>query len=163
HAEIPAEYVRKQTVANAERFVTPELAEYESKILSADERRVALELAIFNRLRDAVAAAADRLLALGARVAAADALATLAEVAHRGGYCRPVVDDSGVIDIADGRHPVVERLAAAGGFVPNDLRLDGDGEQILIVSGPNMAGKSTLIRQVALIVVLAQMGGFVPA
>src|SRR6185369_4807590 len=163
HAEIPAEYVRKQTVANAERFVTPELAEYESKILSADERRVAIELAIFGRLRDAVAAAADRLLALAARVAAADALAALAEVAHRNGYCRPTVDDSGVIDIGDGRHPVVERLAAAGGFVPNDIRLDGDSDQILIVSGPNMAGKSTLIRQVALTVVMAQMGGFVPA
>jgi DNA mismatch repair protein MutS len=163
HAEIPAEYVRKQTVANAERFVTPELADYESKILSADERRVALELEIFDRLRDQVAAASERLLALAARVAAADALAALAEVAHRSGYCRPIVDDSGVIDIADGRHPVVERLAAAGGFVPNDVRLDGDQDQILIVTGPNMAGKSTLIRQVAQSVVLAQMGSFVPA
>jgi DNA mismatch repair protein MutS len=163
HAEIPAEYVRKQTVANAERFVTPELAEYESKILSADERRIALELEIFNGLRDEVALRAPALLALAGRVAAADALAGLAEVAHRSGYCRPTVDESGVIDIADGRHPVVERLAAAGGFVPNDVRLDTDGDQILIVTGPNMAGKSTLIRQVAQMVVLAQMGSFVPA
>jgi DNA mismatch repair protein MutS len=163
HAEVPADYVRKQTVANAERFVTPELSDYEAKILSADERRVALELGIFTRLRDQVAAEAPRLLALAGRVAAADALAALAELAHRGGYCRPDVDDTGVIDIADGRHPVVERLAAAGGFVPNDVRLDGESDQVLIITGPNMAGKSTLIRQVALSVILAQMGGFVPA
>jgi DNA mismatch repair protein MutS len=162
-AALPADYARKQTVANAERFVTPELAELEQKILTADERRVAIEFEIFLHVRDEVAAAADRLLALAARVAAADALASLAEVAHRGAYCRPVVDDSGVIDLADSRHPVVERLAAAGSFVPNDVRLDPTAEQILIVTGPNMAGKSTLIRQVALTTILAQMGGFVPA
>ncbi len=163
HAKIPAEYQRKQTVANGERFVTPELAEYEAKILSADERRIAIETEIFEKLRAEVAAQSARLLALASRVAAADVLASLAEVAHRSGYCRPIVDDSGVIDIADGRHPVVERLAAAGGFVPNDVRLDTDGEQILIVTGPNMAGKSTLIRQVAQSVILAQMGSFLPA
>jgi DNA mismatch repair protein MutS len=163
HAKIPAEYQRKQTVANGERFVTPELAEYEAKILSADERRIAIETEIFEKLRAEVAAQSAGLLALASRVAAADALASLAELAHRSGYCRPIVDDSGVIDIADGRHPVVERLAAAGGFVPNDVRLDTDGEQILIVTGPNMAGKSTLIRQVAQSVILAQMGGFLPA
>jgi DNA mismatch repair protein MutS len=110
-----------------------------------------------------VAADAERLLALGARVAAADTLAALAEVAHRNGYCRPVVDDGGIIDLCDARHPVVERLAAAGSFVPNDVRLDPAAEQILIVSGPNMAGKSTLMRQVALAVIQAQMGGFVAA
>jgi DNA mismatch repair protein MutS len=160
---VPADYTRKQTVANAERFVTAELGELEQQVLTADERRVALELEIFTRLRDAVAAAAERLLDLGARVAAADALAGLAEVAHRNGYCRPQVDDGGVIDLGDARHPVVERLAAAGQFVPNDVRLDPDGEQVLIVTGPNMAGKSTLIRQVALSVIMAQMGGFVAA
>ncbi len=161
--EMPADYTRKQTVANAERFVTPELADFEQKILTADERRCALELEIFLHLRDEIAAAADRLLALAARVATVDALAGLAEVAHRAGYCRPVVDDSGVIDLADSRHPVVERLAAAGAFVPNDVRLDPAQEQVLIVTGPNMAGKSTLIRQVGLTVILAQMGSFVPA
>jgi DNA mismatch repair protein MutS len=160
---VPADYTRKQTVANAERFVTPELADFERQILGADERRIALELEIFTRLRETVAAAAERLLEIGGRVAALDALAGLAEVAHRNGYCRPLVDDSGIIDIADGRHPVVERLAAAGQFVPNDVRLDPDGDQIWIVTGPNMAGKSTLIRQVALSVIMAQMGGFVPA
>jgi DNA mismatch repair protein MutS len=160
---VPADYTRKQTVANAERFVTPELAEFEQQILTADERRVALELEIFTHVREQIAAAAERLLALAGRVAAADALAALAEVAHRNAYCRPDVDDSGVIEILDGRHPVVERLAAAGTFVPNDIRLDPAGEQILIVTGPNMAGKSTLIRQVALTVILAQAGSFVPA
>ena len=160
---VPADYRRKQTVANAERFVTTELAEFEATVLSADERRIAMELALFTELRARVAGEAERLLALGARVAAADTLAALAEVAHRNGYCRPLVDDGGVIDLADARHPVVERLAAAGSFVPNDVRLDPAAEQILIVSGPNMAGKSTLMRQVALAVIQAQMGGFVAA
>src|SRR5262249_57344920 len=159
-ASVPADYRRKQTVANAERFVTPELGEFEQTILTADERRVALELEIFSGLRATVAAASGRLLTLAARVASADTLAALAEVAHRSGYCRPDVDDGGVVDLVDARHPVVERLAAAGAFVPNDVRLDPSGEQILIVSGPNMAGKSTLIRQVALAVIQAQMGGF---
>jgi DNA mismatch repair protein MutS len=160
---LPADYTRKQTVANAERFVTPELAEFEQKILTADERRMEIELEIFTHIRDEIASAAERLLALAGRVAAVDALASLAEVAHRGAYCRPVVDESGIIELVDGRHPVVERLAAAGTFVPNDVRLDPTTEQILIVTGPNMAGKSTLIRQVALTAILAQMGSFVPA
>ena len=160
---VPADYVRKQTVANAERFVTPELADYESKILSADERRIALETEIFTALRDEVGRSSERLLTLAGRVATVDVVAALAEVAHRGGYCRPEVDDQGLLDISDGRHPVVERFVAAGGFVPNDVRLDPEAEQILIVTGPNMAGKSTLIRQVALTVILAQMGSFVPA
>jgi DNA mismatch repair protein MutS len=160
---VPAEYTRKQTVANAERFVTPELAGYEAKILTADERRISLELAIFAKLRDEVGAAAQRLLQLAARVATADVLAALAEQAHRNDYCRPVVDDSEIIDLVDSRHPVVERLAATGGFVPNDVRLDTDNEQMLLITGPNMAGKSTLIRQVALATIMAQMGGFVAA
>jgi DNA mismatch repair protein MutS len=162
-AAVPADYRRKQTVANAERFVTTELGEFEQTVLSADERRIALEQEIFAALAARVAARAEPLLALAGRVAAADTLAALAEVAHRGGYCRPEIDDDGIIDLADARHPVVERLAAAGSFVPNDVRLDPAAEQILIVSGPNMAGKSTLMRQVALAVIQAQMGGFVAA
>ena len=162
-ANVPADYTRKQTVANAERFVTAELADYEAKILGADERRVALELTLFASLRDRVGEAASRVLALAGRIAAADVVAALAEQAHRHGFCRPVVDDSEVLELCDSRHPVVERLAAAGGFVPNDLRLDTEREQILIVTGPNMAGKSTLIRQAALCVILAQAGSFVPA
>ncbi len=161
--KVPPEYVRKQTVANAERFITPELSDLEHKILTADERRVALELEIFIALRDGIGAAFGRLQALAERVAAADVLAALAELAHRQGYCRPEVDDGSVIDLGDSRHPVVERLVAAGSFVPNDVRVDTDQEQILLVTGPNMAGKSTLIRQVALTVILAQMGSFVPA
>jgi len=162
-ANVPADYTRKQTVANAERFVTAELADYEAKILGADERRVALEQTLFSTLRDQVGAAAARVLAVAGRVAAADVVAALAEQAHHHGYCRPVVDDSEVLELWDSRHPVVERLAATGGFVPNDLRLDTEREQILIVTGPNMAGKSTLIRQAALSVILALAGSFVPA
>jgi len=162
-ASVPAEYRRKQTVANAERFVTAELGEFEQTVLTADEQRITLELELFTAVRAQVAAAADRLLALAKRVAAVDTLAALAEVAHRNGYCRPEVDDGSVIDLADARHPVVERLAVGGSFVPNDVRLDAATEQVLIVSGPNMAGKSTLIRQVALAVIQAQMGGFVAA
>jgi DNA mismatch repair protein MutS len=160
---VPADYVRKQTVANAERFVTPELSEHEAQILSADERRVALELRLLTAVRDEVGGKAEPLFALAARVAACDVLCALAEQAHRHGYVRPVVDQSEVIELEDSRHPVVERLAAAGGFVPNDVRLDVEAEQLLLVTGPNMAGKSTLIRQVALAVVMAQMGGFVAA
>jgi DNA mismatch repair protein MutS len=162
-ASVPADYVRKQTVANGERFVTAELSDLEAAILSADERRVALEQSLLAALRDEVGGQAEGLLALAGRVAAADVLGALAEQAHRHGYTRPLVDDSEVIELCDSRHPVVERLSAAGGFVPNDVRLDAEAEQLLLVTGPNMAGKSTLIRQVALAVVMAQMGGFVPA
>jgi DNA mismatch repair protein MutS len=162
-ANVPADYTRKQTVANAERFVTPELAGYEAKILSADEKRISLELSIYTRLRDEVGAQASRLLALAGRVAMSDVLAALAEQAHRNDYCRPVVDESELTELVDSRHPVVERLAATGGFVPNDVRLDTEGEQMLLITGPNMAGKSTLIRQVALATIMAQMGSFVAA
>jgi DNA mismatch repair protein MutS len=160
---VPADYVRKQTLANAERFVTTELSDYEAKILGADERRVALELEAFDRLRRRVADAARRLLPLGELVARLDALGSLAEVAHVSGYVRPEVDAGGRIEVEDGRHAVVEKLAAAGRFVPNDVTLDPEAEQILVITGPNMAGKSTAMRQVALIVILGQMGSFVPA
>jgi DNA mismatch repair protein MutS len=160
---VPADYVRKQTLANAERFVTAELADYEAKILGADERRVALELEAFDRLRRRVADAARRILPVAELVARLDALASLAEVAHASGYVRPEVDDGLALAVEDGRHAVVEKLAAAGRFVPNDVALDPDAEQLMVITGPNMAGKSTAMRQVALIVVLAQMGSFVPA
>ena len=160
---VPADYVRKQTLANAERFVTPELAEYEAKILHADERRLELELQAFERLRAQVAQAARRILPLAESVARLDVLAALAEVAHTSGYCRPDVDEGLLLEIEDGRHPVVEKLAAAGKFVPNDVTLDPDGTQLMILTGPNMAGKSTAMRQVALITLMAQMGSFVPA
>lgn len=163
-ANVPADYTRKQTVANAERFVTPELGEYEAKILNADERRVALELELFVALRERVGRAVTELLSLAVQVARVDALAALAEVAHRNGYARPEMTTDDCLHLVDSRHPVVERWAAGeGGFVPNDIHLDGAEEQLLLITGPNMAGKSTVIRQTALAVVLAQMGSFVPA
>ncbi|MCA1664241.1 MAG: DNA mismatch repair protein MutS, partial [Myxococcales bacterium] len=140
---VPADYVRKQTLANAERFVTAELADYEAKILGADERRVALELEAFDRLRRRVADCARRILPLAELVARLDALSALAEVAHFSGYVRPDVDTTLCLEIEDGRHPVVEKLAAAGRFVPNDTTLDPDDAQLMVITGPNMAGKST--------------------
>jgi DNA mismatch repair protein MutS len=161
--KVPADYVRKQTIATGERFVTEELADLEAKILAAQELLAEREAAIFAELCDRVSRHVPILLTLGLRVAQVDCLAALAEVAHQHGYVRPEVDESTAVTIVDGRHPVVERMVPAGGFVPNDCRLDAEREQILLITGPNMAGKSTYMRQVAHIVLLAQMGSFVPA
>ena len=162
---VPDDYIRKQTIANAERYVTPELADLEARILSAADRLAALEQAAVESLRERVGRreTAAAIASLAERVATLDVCAALAQVAHTGSYVRPLVDDSGVIDIEDGRHPVIEQMVPAGTFVPNDCRLGGDAAQLLVVTGPNMAGKSTFMRQVAHIVLLAQMGGFVPA
>ncbi len=162
-SRVPADYVRKQTTANAERFVTSELAEYEAKVLGAEERRVELELELFDGLRRELSQTTPRILALAERIAQIDTLASLAELAHRNGYVRPSVSHELQLTIEEGRHPVVEQLTGRGRFVPNDTQLDPDAEQILLLTGPNMAGKSTVMRQVALIVLLAQMGSFVPA
>lgn len=162
-AKVPSDYVRKQTTVNGERYVTDELAEYEAKILHAEERRIELELSLFETLRKEWAAHATRLLALGRTIARWDALCSLAELAHRQGYCRPTMTSELRLDIRDGRHPVVEQLRERGTFVQNDTALDPENEQILLLTGPNMAGKSTVMRQVALICILAQMGSFVPA
>jgi DNA mismatch repair protein MutS len=160
---VPADYIRKQTLANAERYVTPELAELEAKVLGAEDKLGALEAAAFEALRQRVGAHLPALLAAAERVATLDVAACFAEVAHRSSYVRPLVDDSEALEIEEGRHPVVEQLAAAGHFVPNDCRLDPRGPQILVITGPNMAGKSTFMRQVAQIALLAQIGAFVPA
>jgi DNA mismatch repair protein MutS len=160
---VPADYVRKQTLANAERYVTPELAELEAKVLGAEDRLTGLEKQAFEALRARVAARLPALAEAAERVAVLDVCAALAECAHRRGWVRPLVDDGETLEIDEGRHPVVEELAAAGGFVPNDCRLDPAGAQILVITGPNMAGKSTYMRQVAHIALLAQMGAFVPA
>lgn len=160
---VPGDYIRKQTTANAERYVTTELAEYESKVLNAEERRIELEIELFEKLRTELAACTTRLLALAQRVAQLDALAGLAELAHRQGYVRPEMSAELHLELEDGRHPVVEQLAERGRFVPNDTRLDPDSEQLLLLTGPNMAGKSTVMRQVALTCILAQLGSFVPA
>jgi DNA mismatch repair protein MutS len=161
--QVPPDYRRKQTVAGGERFTTAELDELQAKILNADERLCALELELFEALRGRIAQQGHRLRALAVRIAELDVHAALAHVAHRDGWCRPEVDDSLRLDFRDLRHPVVEKHAAAGKFVPNDVALDADGTRLLVVTGPNMAGKSTVLRQTALGVILAQVGAFVPA
>ena len=163
---VPESYIRRQTLANAERYTTEELQVLERKLLTAEERRLRLEIEAFESLRRRVAEAALRISTLASEVARVDVLVGLAEVAHVHGYCRPLVDDSFVLELEEARHPVVERMAAEGRFVPNDLRLDADGAvgpQLAILTGPNMAGKSTAMRQAALIVLLAHAGSFVPA
>lgn len=160
---VPERFQRKQTLANAERFITPELKELEERILTAEERQLALEEQHFEALRERIAAEAVRLGELGRALAMLDVLTTFAEVAAERGYVRPRVHDAGApLDIRRGRHPVVERSVAEG-FVPNDCELDGETAQIVLLTGPNMGGKSTYLRQVALIVILAQSGCFVPA
>jgi DNA mismatch repair protein MutS len=161
--KVPEHYIRKQTLRNAERYITPELKEMEEKILAAEERIAALEAELFAAVRDAVAEQAGRLLSTATALAALDVLAALAEVAAERGYTRPTVDDTTSLHIVDGRHPVVESILGSGAFVPNSVTLDTDELQIAIVTGPNMAGKSTYLRQTALIALMAQMGSFVPA
>jgi DNA mismatch repair protein MutS len=160
---VPDDYVRRQTTVGAERFVTPELKAYEEKVLDAEEKRAALELRLFEELRAQVVASASPLRAAAEAIATCDVLLSFARCAVEHGYVRPAVDDSEVLEIAGGRHPVVERMLAHGEFVPNDVLLDRTEAQILVITGPNMAGKSTVMRQTALIVLLAQAGSFVPA
>jgi DNA mismatch repair protein MutS len=162
-AKVPAHYIRKQTLKNAERYITPELKQREDEILGADEAAKQLEHDLFLDIRQQVAAHTERLQRVGALVAQTDALASLAHVAADRGYCAPEISDDLRIEIKDGRHPVLEVTLDAGQFVPNDLLVDGEANRLLVITGPNMAGKSTYIRQAALLVLMAQMGGFVPA
>src|SRR5689334_5147031 len=162
-AKVPAHFVRKQTIATGERFVTPALAELERKVLAAEDTLIEREAELMRELVRAVTERAAVIARAARRLAEIDACAALAEVAHARGWHRPTVDDRRVIDIVDGRHPVLDALMPAAGFVPNDCRLDPDAEQILLITGPNMAGKSTYMRQVAQLVILAQAGSFVPA
>jgi DNA mismatch repair protein MutS len=159
---VPPDYVRKQTLAGSERFVTPELKAYEEKVLRAEDEIKAIESRLFLEIRDAVARETARLQKIAASVAALDVLAGLAECASVRGYVRPAVDDGDVIRVEGGRHPVVETTQSEA-FIPNDAFLDCRDDQILIITGPNMGGKSTFLRQVALIAILGQMGSFVPA
>lgn len=160
---VPKDYLRKQTVSTGERFVTEELITLEREILEAEEKVHEIETARFEQLRAKVAEAAPRLSRLAGSLADLDALASFAETAHRRDYVRPTVDDGAVIDLKDSRHPVVETVLEPGAFVPNDVLLDMQGARLMLVTGPNMAGKSTLMRQVALIALMAQAGSFVPA
>ena len=162
--QVPSEWVRKQTLANAERYITQELKEYEEKILGAEDKILALEQRLFIELVQATACHIGALQADAAVVAELDCLHAFAVLAEERGYVRPVVDDSLVIDIRQGRHPVIETLMPPGeAYVANDVFLDSESQQIIIITGPNMAGKSALLRQTALITLLAQVGSFVPA
>jgi len=161
--KVPEHFIRKQTLKNAERYITPELKEYEEQVLTADEKAKNVEYELFLELRDLVAASARRLQATAAVLAQLDVLVGLAELARERGYCRPVVVEEPVLDIADGRHPVLDITEPEGTFVPNDCAADSEAGMILLITGPNMAGKSTYIRQVALITVMSQLGSFVPA
>jgi DNA mismatch repair protein MutS len=160
---VPASYVRKQTVKAAERYVTPELEEFEDKVLNAEALSIEREYEIFQELRAAVAAELPRVLAAGRAVAELDALASLASVAAAQRFVAPVVDDGDELRIVEGRHPAIERSSACESFVPNDAHLDLGKRRLTMLTGPNMSGKSTYIRQVAVITLLAQIGSFVPA
>jgi DNA mismatch repair protein MutS len=162
-ASVPADYVRKQTTVNGERFITPELKEVEGRILGADERARLREVEIFGELKAAVTGEVAKLQETANTLAELDALCSLAETARLHGYCRPDVDEGGVLVIEGGRHPVLDQQAGAERFVPNDTELDVDAKKFAIITGPNMAGKSTYIRQAALLVLMAQTGSFVPA
>ena len=160
---VPRDYTRKQTTAGGERFVTPELKEMEGKILGSEERARALEIEIFQRLRTAVLDQVTSLQESAASAGALDALGSLAETARLFGYTRPVVDHSTSLEIRDGRHPVLDQRTGGEAFVPNDTDLDASGLRMGIITGPNMAGKSTYLRQVGLLTVMAQMGSWIPA
>ena len=161
--QVPETYIRKQTLVNGERFITQELKDLEHEILTASERVVALEYELFSALRQQIADNAGRIQKTAAAVAECDALCSFASVAVHNNFCRPEVDESGVIEIREGRHPVVEKVLKDSLFVPNDTFMGEKEERVAIITGPNMAGKSTYMRQVALIVLMAQMGSFVPA
>jgi len=162
--KIPEDYIRKQTLVNAERFITPELKEYEEKIFTAEEKISALEAELFNQIREKVSGYTEEIQKNAQLIAMLDCFVSLAEVAVENNYTCPMVDESDVIEIKGGRHPVVEKILPVGEkFVPNDVLLDNGENQILIITGPNMSGKSVFLRQVGLIVLLAQIGSFVPA
>lgn len=161
--QVPDHYIRKQTLVGGERFITPELKEYESKVLGAEEGLKNLEYQVFNEILDEIQKESQNLTKTANSIAAVDFLTSMAVVAKRHNYIKPLIDDSGVIEIIDGRHPVLERIPGEERFIPNSVHLDNEGQRLLIITGPNMAGKSTYMRQVALIVLMAQIGGFVPA
>lgn len=162
-SSVPEDYTRKQTTVNGERFITPALKEIEGKILGAEERAKAREIEIFQHLRSKALSELAAIQETASALSALDVLASLAETARQKHYCRPVVDDSGKLEIVEGRHPVLDNLTTGERFVPNDVNLDQGGKYFAIITGPNMAGKSTYIRQVALLTLMAQIGSYLPA
>lgn len=160
---VPDHYIRKQTLVNAERFVTEELKEYESRILGAEEKLKKLEVHLFERILETVAPRSEALKKTASVIALLDFLLSLATISRRYDYSKPIIDDSGTVQIVEGRHPVLERISRDERFVPNNVSMDTDGNYLLIITGPNMAGKSTYMRQTALIILMAQIGSFVPA
>ena len=160
---VPERYIRKQTLTGAERYITEELKNLENQILGAEEKVVNLEYDAFTKIREEIAKNVVRLQKTGEVVSTLDVITSFAEVAEDMNYCKPSVNDFGVIDIKNGRHPVIEKMLGTGGFVENDTHLDKDENRLTIITGPNMAGKSTYMRQVALITLMAQVGSFVPA
>ncbi|MBN1776449.1 MAG: DNA mismatch repair protein MutS [Clostridiales bacterium] len=160
---VPESFIRKQTLANAERFITEELKSMEDTILGAQQRLMTLEYELFTDIRNRVAEHAQRLYATADHIALLDVVSSLAELAQRESYIRPVIDDSSDLIIESGRHPVVEKMLQSGDFVPNDTLMNDDSRRIMVLTGPNMSGKSTYMRQVALIVLLAQIGSYIPA
>lgn len=160
---VPSHYMRKQTVSNAERFITQELQEYETQVLNAEEEKETLEYQIFLQVLEKVSAEVPKIQRIAQALAEIDVLSALAEVAERYGYNRPQLNEGDSLAISEGRHPVLERMGLEERFVPNDLALNSEDRQILIITGPNMAGKSTIMRQAALISIMAQIGSFVPA
>ena len=161
--KVPQEYMRRQTLVGGERFITPEMKEYESVILNAQDRIGELETALFRQVCQQVGESAPSIMATAGAIAQVDVFCSLADVAARYGYVRPELNDGDTLDIQQGRHPVVERTLPAGVFVPNDVRLSNEDQQLVVLTGPNMSGKSTFIRQVAIITLMAQIGSFVPA
>ncbi len=160
---VPEDYIRKQTLTNAERYITQELKDLEDLILGAEDKLYALEFELFSDIRDQVGAEVVRIQRTAKAVAALDVFASLALVAQRNNFVRPKINETGLIDIRNGRHPVVEQMIENDMFIPNDTYLDNHKKRISIITGPNMAGKSTYMRQTALIVLMAQIGSFVPA
>jgi DNA mismatch repair protein MutS len=160
--QVPKNYERRATITHAERYITPELKEYESLILNARDRIQELETELFQQVSRQVAGYGERIMALAGALANLDVVTALAEVAVRCGYVRPQLDEGSIIEIKEGRHPVVERSLGGNAFVPNDVCLANDDAQVIILTGPNMSGKSTYLRQIGLIVILAQIGSYVP-
>jgi len=161
--QVPEHYIRKQTLVGGERFITPELKEYESKVIGAEEKLKNLEYQVFNEIVNEAQKESPSLVKTAHSIAVADFLTSLAVVAKRHNYVKPRIDESGIIEITDGRHPVLERIPGEERFIPNSIYLDNEKQRLMIITGPNMAGKSTYMRQIALTVLMAQIGGFVPA